>query len=164
LSICLRNRARLQICWSVSVAFHDGIPVHRMPCLIFQKEKPSGSSSTPSAASCGGRGYRPLATGEADGSPFAVPWQIARKLVADLFSEGIEAIVPTTVRETVDAVARMKCRSANSRPSSGWTKASPVVGFDKRLSGLFGQSGNSQWSPRPNRAGRSHAGRGAGIT
>jgi len=78
-----------------------------MPCLIFQKEKPSGSSSTRSAASCGGRGYRPLATGEADGSPFAVPWQIARKLVADLFSEGIEAIVPTTVRETVDAVAAL---------------------------------------------------------
>jgi hypothetical protein len=48
-----------------------------------------------------------LATGEADGSPFAVPWQIARKLVADLFSEGIEAIVPTTVRETVDAVAAL---------------------------------------------------------
>src|SRR5262249_5279709 len=37
LSICLRNRARDQICWSVSVRFHDGIPVHRMPCLIFQK-------------------------------------------------------------------------------------------------------------------------------
>src|SRR5215469_4189512 len=56
LSICLRNKARVQISRSVRVPFHDGIPVHRMPCLIFQKEKASGSSSTPSVASCGGCG------------------------------------------------------------------------------------------------------------
>jgi hypothetical protein len=31
-----------------------------------------------------------------------------RELVADVFAEGIEATVPTTVRETVDAVAALK--------------------------------------------------------
>src|SRR5450756_2840490 len=49
-----------------------------MPCLIFQNETPSGSASTPSVAICGGLGVRPFATGEADASPFAVPWQIAQ--------------------------------------------------------------------------------------
>ena len=35
-------------------------------------------------------------------------YAVVRKLVDDLFSEGIEATVPGTVRETVDAVASLK--------------------------------------------------------
>jgi hypothetical protein len=43
LSMWSGNRVRVQICSSVSVVFHEGMPVQRMPCLIFQKEKPWGS-------------------------------------------------------------------------------------------------------------------------
>ena len=54
--MCFRNSARVQICSSFSVPRQAGMPVQRMPCAIFQKEYPSGSSSTPSVASCGGAG------------------------------------------------------------------------------------------------------------
>ena len=56
LSMCFRYSARVQICSSDKLVPHEGMPVQRMPCFIFQKEKPSGSSSTPSVASCGGCG------------------------------------------------------------------------------------------------------------
>jgi hypothetical protein len=79
--MCFRNRARVHICWSLSVLFQAGMPVQRMPFFIFQKETPSGSSSTPSAASCGGTGFSPRATGDAEASPFAVPWHIAVRRV-----------------------------------------------------------------------------------
>jgi hypothetical protein len=38
-------------------------------------------------------------------------YAVVRALVADLFSEGIEATVPATVRETVDAVSALKLLS-----------------------------------------------------
>ena len=37
-----------------------------MPCFICQNETPSGSSSTPWVANCGGCGWRPLANGDND--------------------------------------------------------------------------------------------------
>ena len=78
MSMCLRKSARVQICSSVKVPFHAGMPLQRMPCDITQKEWPSASSSTPSVASCGGDGYSPLAIGEAEGAcgapgPFLLP-------------------------------------------------------------------------------------------
>ena len=71
--MCLRNSASVHICCVLSVAFHAGIPVQRMPCSIFQKVTPCGSSSTPSEASCGGFGFSPFATGLAEASPREVP-------------------------------------------------------------------------------------------
>ncbi len=76
--MCFKKSANVQICWSESSFFHAGIPVQRMPCFIFQNVSPSGSSSTPSVANCGGLGFLPLAIGDADVSPPAVPWQIAQ--------------------------------------------------------------------------------------
>ena len=42
------------------------MPVRRIPCLIFQNETSSVSSSTPSVANCGGFGYMPFAIGDAE--------------------------------------------------------------------------------------------------
>ena len=74
--MCFRKSAKVQICWSERSSFHAGMPVHRMPCFIFQNVWPSGSSSTPLVANCGGSGFSPLAMGDAEMSPCAVPWQI----------------------------------------------------------------------------------------
>ena len=76
--MCFRKSAKVQICWSVSVPYQAGMPVQRIPFSTFQTVQPSGSSSTPSLASCGGCGYSPFAIGEAEASPLAVPWQIAQ--------------------------------------------------------------------------------------
>ena len=53
LSICLRNVAIFQISSSCSVAVKLSIAVKRIPCFTFQNDAASGSSSTPSLASCG---------------------------------------------------------------------------------------------------------------
>jgi hypothetical protein len=46
-----------------------------------------------------------------------------RELVADVFAEGIEATMPATIQETVDAVAALRFRSVNSPRSFPWTRA-----------------------------------------
>src|SRR5260370_40877235 len=58
--------------------------------------------------------HRPGQLGEYDrdqtGAIIAPPadYAVVRELVAEVFAEGIEATVPATVRETVDAVAALK--------------------------------------------------------
>lgn len=37
-SICFKNSASVQACASLNLPFQEGMPVHRMPCLIFQNE------------------------------------------------------------------------------------------------------------------------------
>ena len=53
LSICLRNIATFQISSSCSVVVKLGIAVKWIPCFTFQNDAATGSSSTPSLASCG---------------------------------------------------------------------------------------------------------------
>jgi hypothetical protein len=94
-------------------------------------------------------------------------YAVVRGLVADLFSEGIEAMVSTTVRETVDAISALKQARGLARRARGeaWARqerrqssapASDRVGVPR-------QSRDAQRTPRPDRAGRCPAGRGAGV-
>ena len=53
----------VQISGSFNLPPQAGMPVQRIPFLIFQKVQPGGSSSTPSDANCGGAGYSPRAMG-----------------------------------------------------------------------------------------------------
>ena len=77
--MCLRKAASVHICWSLREDANEGMPVRRMPCLIFQNETPSGSSSTPSCAPFQGAfDQRPFAIGEGDAPCFPEPWQTAQ--------------------------------------------------------------------------------------
>ena len=88
-------------------------------------------------------------------------YAVVRKLVADLFSEGIEATVSITVRQTVDAVATLKKDEVSLAEL-----AARLHGLDKsvarrrlrqatELGHLFNPG--PQRSPCPDRARRSHA-------
>src|ERR1700675_1113292 len=43
LSMCFRKSASVQIFWSLSEYPNEGMPVRRIPCLIFQNATPSGA-------------------------------------------------------------------------------------------------------------------------
>src|SRR5215831_13728238 len=100
LSMCFRNRARDQICWSVSVHFHDGIPVHRMPCLVFQNKKLSGSSSSPSTTTRSTARHYPNLAPSCDLaviSPPVPPAIIVKKWVARIRLAWVHGLEPLTI-------------------------------------------------------------------
>jgi hypothetical protein len=57
LTMCFRNSARVQICWSLRALFHDGMPVRRIPCFTFQNVR-----LTPRPLPCRGRSRSALHT------------------------------------------------------------------------------------------------------